>query len=159
MKYPFSVIPWNPVTTGTLPCDITSNISFSLVEIKVASPKFLLVITPACPPVIGKASMFLLLISDDITTELIISPQHIKRSAANLFSFIKFSLTKESKVSVAYGLPFLPIADTTTTGLYPLSIDSFTFAITFSLFSLVETDVPPNFCITIFKSLPPDFIA
>ena len=118
-----------------------------------ASQKLSSVIMPACPPVNGTASIPSLYKAFATTTELMISPQHIKRSLEFLLVSLNLSSIRVNKVSVAYGCPFLPIADTTTIGVNPFSIASFTLIATCFRLSSVDTDVPPNFCTIIFKEI------
>ena len=54
------------------------------------------------------------------TIELIISPQLISLSKYSGLFFLKFSETSDNNSSVEYGSFFLPIADITTTVLFPL---------------------------------------
>ena len=69
-----------------------------------------------------------------------------------------FSPKTKQTISVVYdpaqGITTAQIlADTTTIGVNPFSIASFTLIATCFRLSSVDTDVPPNFCTIIFKEI------
>ena len=101
-----------------------SDNNFSIFEVSIfkifAFPKLLSVNIPMSCPIKGSAFTLLDWSSDVNTIELIISPQLISLSKYSGLFFLKFSETSDNNSSVEYGSFFLPIADITTTVLFPL---------------------------------------
>ncbi|SID05853.1 Uncharacterised protein [Mycobacteroides abscessus subsp. abscessus] len=79
--------------------------------------KSLLVLKPACAPVNADASMpssFSILVN---TMLEMVSPQDKRRSFSRLLILLPLPPISDKRVSVAYGSPCRPIAETTATTL------------------------------------------
>jgi hypothetical protein len=102
----------------------------------------------ACPDVeMGEASATIANVQNAVA-KLGTSPAYVILNG-NVHYVQYNDLTNLINVSVAYGAPLRPIADTTTTGRYPASRARETFFAAHARASSVATDVPPNFCINI----------
>src|SRR5690554_1596749 len=156
VTWPSSVTPWNPATTATRPFRKWASTGSGSARSTRALPKLSSVMMPASRPVSAAAGTPSARRVWASTTQAMISPQAASRSRSRgSASAPPSSPSKPSSVSVAYGSPARPMADTTATTCSPSASASRMRAVTFRRAAGVTTDVPPNFCTTMRTAPPP----